>query len=610
MSRWRVLAALAMALVVVAVGFGGCSGLPHSSDVLAGRNVDERVAAPARVIVPPPTPGASIEAVALGFVRAGPAFQQADNQEPVGRSYLEAASVDRWRPTSQVVVYDRDASLVATPVSPTQVKVSTQAVAVVDASGRYRELAPQTPVETVFNLVQVDGEWRVSLPESGFGIWVNTDDFGLLFDAYAVSFPVMGGRRLVPDVRWFATGPRLLTALARAQLGAIPEYLSGAVETGVPDGTRLAVDAVALQDQTATVVLSSAANTSDVQRRRAMWAQFAATLTQVPGVSGVRLEVQGIGRMVVPDQPDVVTSPDQAGYNTVALSTPRSGVLRTGERLTRVDLTRLDAIEAEPGAAAATGGKPELPNIPASLTGLAMSADGSDLAAVSADASALTRWHGTVAIPVDGVGTGLTRPAYEGQSRVWVAGLGSDGAARVWWADTTGGSEPARAVTASWLEGRVPLSVSVSRDGTRLALITRAATGGDTRLDVSGIIRDPSGAPTALAKGYRQAEPLTRLVDSTWIDQRTMAVLGALGDTDGVRVFTVDIGQGVGLRRVGLTDPALALGTPVAGARALVAAGGNRGFAVMTSAPSVVVRAGSTWRRLGAATELAIPPAP
>lgn len=609
MSRLRGLVVVAMLAAVIASGFAACTGLPANSGVLAGRKVDERVAAQARVIVPPPAPGASMEAVALGFIRAGAAFQEQDNQEPVGKSYLAPSSVDRWRPTSLVTVFDRDASLVATAVSPTQVTVSTQAVAVVDGGGRYRELAPQTPVEAMFDLVQVQGQWRVSLPESGFGIWVNTDDFGLLFDAYAVTFPAVAGRRLVPDVRWFPTGPRLLTALARAQLGGVPEYLSGAAETAVPDGTKLAVDAVAVQDQIATVVLSSAANTSDVQRRRAMWAQFAATMTQVPGVSGVSLEVSGIGRIVVPDAPAVLTSPDQVGYNPVALTTPRVGLLRVGERLARVDLSRLDAIDAEPSIPTTPAGRPELPTIPVGYTGLAMSPDGADLAAVSAGATSLSRWHGTATVPVEGLGTSLTRPAYEGQSRLWVAGLGADGMPHVWWVDATRASvAPARSVNTSWLQGRVPLSIAVSRDGTRLAVTTRAVAGGDTRLEVCGIVRDPSGAPTGLAKGYRQGEPLTRLVDATWIDERTMAVLGGLEGTEEVRVFTVDLGQGVGLRRVGLTDPTL--GTPVPGAKAVVTAGGNRGFAVMTSGPSVVVRAGSTWRRLAGASELAVPSAP
>lgn len=600
--------AVAVALVVL-LGLGACSGLPTTSAVLEGRRVDERVAAQARVVVPPPVKGASMEAIAVGFLRAGAAFQEADdNQQPVGRSYLAPGSEDAWRPTSSVTVFDRNASLVATTVSDHQVKVRTEAVAVVDAAGRYRELAPSTSVEVVLELVRIDGEWRVTLPENGFGVWLSTDDFGLLFDAYAVTFSA--GRRLVPDLRWFATGPRLVTALARAQLGGVPEYLAGAVETGIPEETRLAVDAVAVQDQTATVVLSSAANTTDVQRRRAMWAQFAATLTQVPGVSKVSLEVVGVGPVVVPEATGSVSSPAEVGYNTVAPSALRTGILRSGERLARVDLTQLDDIDTEPTMRSAGPGTTELPAIPATYVGLAMSADGSDLAAVSVDGGSIVRWLGTSQARVPGLGSSLTRPAYEGQGRLWAAGLDSGGSAAVWSVDAAATvGAPAQPVDAAWLAGRVPLALAVSREGTRLAILTRAATGGDTRLDVAGIVRDAAGRPTALAKGYRQGEPLTRMVDVTWIDDRTLAVLGALGQDDGIRVFTVELGQGVGLRRVGLSDPALGLGTPVGGAQAVVTAGSSRGFAVMTNAPSVVVRVGSTWRRLGAATELVVPPA-
>jgi hypothetical protein len=179
----------------------------------------------------------------------------------------------------------------------------------------------------------------------------------------------------------------------------------------------------------------------------------------------------------------------------------------------------------------------------------------------------------------------------------------------VWSVDATGpvGAE-AQPVDVSWLAGRVPRALAVSREGTRLAILTSDPSGGDTRLDIAGIARDGTGRPGSLAKGLRQGEPLTRLVDVTWIDDRTLALLGSLGQDDGTRVFAVDLGQGVGLRRVGLNDPAIGLGSPVPGAQSVVTAGSSRGFAVMTSAPSVVVRVGSTWRRLGAATELVVPP--
>ncbi len=601
MTRWR----RAPVAAAVALLVGACSGLPTSSPVLAGRDVGEQVAPQARVVVPPPARGASIESVALGFVRAGAAFAESDErQEPVGRSYLAPATADRWRPASSVTVFDRYESLEATPVGPDRVRVSAVAVAVVDATGRYRELGPQTVVETVFDLVQVDGEWRVRLPEAGFGIWVTTEDFGRLFGAYAVTYPARGKPRLVPDVRWFATGPRLLTALARAQLGAVPDYLAGAVETGVPEGARLAVDAVAVQDQTATVVLSSAANTSDVHRRRKMWAQFVACLTQVPGVSAVRLEVSGVGRIAVPDVADSVSSPSQVGYDGLASAAPREGILRVGERLTEVDASRLEDVDAPP---AATPG-PQLPCIPLGYTGLAMSPDGADLAAVSTDGTTLRRWHAGAPVPVPVPGSALTAPVYDAQSRLWVAGVGPAGTPRVWWVDaSTDTAAAAQEVDVPWLHGRVPLSLSVSGEGARMAIVSSFPGEPETRLDVAGIVVDPSGRATALATGHREAEPLVRLVDVAWVDDRTVVVLGALGQQE-TRVFTAGLGQGVGLRRGGLPDSAGALEAPVPTARAVVAVGASRAVAVVTSDQGVLVRVGGTWRRLGAATELAVSP--
>ncbi|MBK7273077.1 MAG: hypothetical protein IPI13_07860 [Actinomycetales bacterium] len=90
----------------------------------------------------------------------------------------------------------------------------------------------------------------------------------------------------MPDVRWFAGGPRLGTALARAQLGPVPDYLAGAVETGFPADVTLAVDAVSVDAGIATVVLTPPASAMDLAHRRAIWAQLVATLLRVPGVQG------------------------------------------------------------------------------------------------------------------------------------------------------------------------------------------------------------------------------------------------------------------------------------------------------------------------------------
>ena len=67
----------------------------------------------------------------------------------------------------------------------------------------------------------------------------------------------------MPDSRWFPIGSRLATTLARAQLSAVPAHLAGAVTSGVPTGTRLAVNAVPVDNGKALVNLSSEALSAD-----------------------------------------------------------------------------------------------------------------------------------------------------------------------------------------------------------------------------------------------------------------------------------------------------------------------------------------------------------
>ncbi|MEI2732854.1 MAG: LpqB family beta-propeller domain-containing protein [Dermatophilaceae bacterium] len=594
----RGLVASGVTLLAGLMVLGGC-GLPTTGPVVAGRPVDENVIPQARVVVPAPAPGAGPGDIVRGFLQAGAAFQETgDRSAPVAVSYLAAASVSRWRPTSSVTVYDRNSPLVIDASVPGTATVSVPAVATVDEGGRYRELAPGTTATLTLGLVQEQGEWRVQLPDGGFGMWLSTDDFGRLFEAFRISYAAVGAKRLVPDVRWFPLGPRLATALARAQLGPVPDYLKGAAETGVPDGTRLAVDAVAVEGGVATVVLTSAATSADVGRRAQMWAQFVATLTQAAGVQSVALEVQGSGRLSLQEVRSPVASVQDLGYST-AVTAPTRALVRLGDQLVPVDPTRLDE-----GSTAPAAGLPELPTVGAGVGALAISADYTDLAGLSS--SGLVRWHARVPERVDVPGTVLAPPAYDSRGRLWVGGQSSTG--QVWTLDAAASGSAAESVDAPWLGTRAVLALAPSGDGTRLAVVSRGADPTDTQLDVAGIVRDPTGRPTALAKGYRQGEPLRRISSVTWVGDLTLAVLAVDADGGQVRPYVVDVGQGVGLRRRGIADPRDTLVAPVDGARRVVSTGGLRGLVVVTDEPRVKARSGGGWRVVGSASDLLMPP--
>ncbi len=630
-SRWLGVAALLSVLATV-----GCSGLPTSSPVQSGRSVNEKVQPEVRIVAIPPGVGASPEQIVRGFLQAGAAFQEnSDNGQPVAHAYLAPGSVARWRPTSSVTVFDRLRTVAVEGLQGDRVRASVTVVAVVDDTGHYREVAPGTVANVDFGMVRVSGEWRVELPQDGFGVWLNTDDFGRVFDPHRVHYPTLVGKRLVPDVRWFPGGPRLATALARAQLGAVPDYLSGAVDTGFPTEATLAVDAVNVDSGVATVVLTPSASAVDLARRRAIWAQLVATLLPVPGVQGVVVEVQGAGRLAVPEVTGPLRSASDVGFGVEPVPLPRTAVLRSGERLTRVDMARLDDLEGLAGlvnpttgptatAGGSTGGDvappPQggsgsggssaadaaLPTIPTAYLAVTVSADGADLAAVAAGGGEVARWHDRQRVPLSVPALGLVRPSYDQLGRLWVAGT-DDAGGRLWTFDARTAAGSGTPVTVSWLAQRTLVALGVSRDGSRVAVVSTAPDGADRRLDVSGVVRDSAGRPTSLAAPYRQGEPLDRISDVVWIDDTTMAALGSVGDGEAVRPWLVQLGQGVGLRRIGIADPTTNLVPVAASARYLVSTSGPRGL-VVTSPAGVLVRVGGSWRAVEGVTEIAVAP--
>ena len=235
----------------------------------------------------------------------------------------------------------------------------------------------------------------------------------------------------------------------------------------------------------------------------------------------------------------------------------------------------------------------DLPKIPDTYVNLATSSDGSEIAGVSTSRADLARWRGGSLTTVAPFGTALTNPMYASDGRLWIAGLASGGP-RVWSFDgatVTGGPHE---VTAPWLDGRQVVNLSVSPDATRLAVLSKLPNDTDYRLDVAGIVRNNTGLATALAEPYRQGEPLVRFLDVTWLDQVTMAVLAREKEGAPPRPFKVDLGQGVGLRRVGQLELDQTLIKELPDATSLTSRGGVRGLVVMT-AQAAFLRAGNAW---------------
>jgi len=316
--------------------------------------------------------------------------------------------------------------------------------------------------------------------------------------------------------------------------------------------------------------------------------------------------VQYVGKIPVPNLSPVLSAIGDLGYVSDAPPPPTRGILRGADGLTAIDPQQVDDLGARGKQTVPQPPAQDLPVVAPGYTDLAMSPDGSDLAAVGGDLRELSRWHGSTQVRVPAFGSALTKPSYDTRGRLWVAGL-ADRVPRIWTFDTT---RPQASVPVPldvpWLNGRVVVNLRVSPDGTRVAVISRLPSDQDYRLDVAGVVRSASGEPASLAVPYRQGEPLRRYLDVVWLDPMTMAVLGRVLDADPIRPFLVDVGQGVGLRRRGQLDPAQTLIAPVKDAVSLTTTGGSRGLVVMTSTPAIMVRVGSAWVKLPTGTELVI----
>ncbi|MDV3220037.1 LpqB family beta-propeller domain-containing protein [Intrasporangium sp.] len=601
----------ALAGLVVAGAVGACAGLPETSPVTEGRRLDEPINEPQiRVAAQGPVPGATPEQIVRGFIRAG---EDESETHDTAKVYLSHASVDLWRwAAKETVIYNRASDLRIERTGDSTIQVSVAPVGILATNGRYHDVPPGQVIRTTFGLTQVAGEWRLELPEDGFGLWLEASAFDNLYVAAPVHYVTPSGRELVPDTRWFPKGTRLATSLARAQLEPVPPHLAGAVITGFPASTRLAVNSVPVESGHAQVNLNDAARAAGLEERRAMWAQLSATLARAfvssisISVEGTEFELAGLGT--------TLSSPQEVGYGFTPAPVFDSALIRNGETFKRIDPTFIpDDLPAQDrrrdGSQSLAPDDPD--EIPDGWVRLTLSRDQKQVAAIGGDLLELSIWTAKdEPLRFKPGWTGLERPVYDRYQYLWVAGE-KDGTPRIWSLNTAAlvpPPEPAP-VEVPWLGEDDVVALTISADGTRALVITEDAETRATQLSVSGVVRAPNGQPTALAEPLRQAQPLATMQDVTWLDRESFAVLGRLSDRDEIAPWIGHVGAGLdGLRvRFGQTDPTRERLRPVPGARTITTAGGLRGLICITADGHVFAKAGLGWREIATGTDLLVP---
>lgn len=518
MQRWRLLVAAAVSLVLLAA----CAGLPTSDGVQQGGPVlgQDRQGVP--VLPLAPNSGADPVQIVNGFLRANVGFQ---DDHAVAREYLTPSLGQNWRPTSQVVIYQGSPS--TSEVDRDTVEVRLTVTATLDASGQLTEAPAGTEQRHRFEMQSVADQWRISEFPSDYGLFLNVNDFRQMYQLRSITYLSSVRDEYISDPRWFPAFDGQVTALARAQVQPVPEYLRGAVRSGFPTGVELAAASVPVNPGTgaATIDLTGGEAASEDQARW-MWIQMAQTLTSA-GVSQVLLQRSG-HLLAAEGVEDSLGNPSALGYTSPA-NPVQYALLRVFDQLEFVDASHygLGTYQPRPDETL-----PSVPSIEMRWVDLAAAPDAGQLAAVSFDRTQLSRWEDGDAYVHRSIGTELTPPGFDRSGGLWLAGTHSSDQGpvpRIWWLRGDRGltGDVARHVRIEWLDQNWRIGhFKVSPDETKAVLHVIDRVSGEHSLLLTAIVRDDRGVPTTLTSPRPIAPTLTSISDVAWAGAGELFLLG------------------------------------------------------------------------------------
>ncbi len=534
----RVLAAACV--MTVAAALAGCVAIPTSGPVTAG---DGEVLEQDRVVVlaQGPQADAGPTGIVEGFLLAADAEVISDFD--VTREFLAPSERSEWDPGAGTIVASQRK---VEQTGDAQVTVTLAVTAKVDGEGRYLE-SPAEAVETLrYELVQdARGDWRIAhAPDV---VVVSSQRFAQQFRETHLHFLTPDRTSFVQEVRWFRD-KNVPTAIVRALLAGPSPWLRDAVTSALPTGAQLKPEAVSVEQGVADFALEPARSVLDTDRGLLL-AQLEASL-RPQGITGLHVRAGASGG-VLEGVPAVLPTLEPAELEI--LVDGRSFVVSGGTPTPVAGVG--DVVGASPSAPA-------------------RSTDG-EVRVALADASTL------VTVPGDDgeqrtllSGTDLAAPSVDRYGWVWTSR--SSIAGRL---DAVRPDGTAVEVSGDWLAGRAVQAVRVSRDGSRVAIVSSGSDG--PTLDVAGVVRDADGAPLTLGSSVRAGASLVPTDSLVWVDDVTLAVL-AEGDA-GPTPYLVPV--------AGTSEPLPA----VVDATDLVADRGERTLYVVTAAGDLLRYQGGTW---------------
>lgn len=556
---------LVAVLAVAALLLGGCASIPTTGPVREGSG-EVSDSNPFVPFAEGPKVGDDPTAIVSGFIRATAAGFVSDFT--VAREYLTADARAQWDPFAQVTVFDSGALTPDHNTLASTVSYSVPVAARIDHGGRLTEASTGTQVDLEFAVAQdAEGEWRISALDDGSLLADAT--FARLFVPVNLVFASQDGEVAVPELRWLPQ-VNVATWAARELVAGPSPWLADAVRTGFVPGTSLEVDSVVVTDGVAAVAVSPQANATPEDRALAA-EQVRLTLTALPGVRNVEVTAGGVP----------LAADDQGSLSREPVPQSVAAVVAGG----RLGLWDGESLRVTADAA---GG------MPAGSSGMATAFESGQVAFLDGKGDVRTtevlEGGADALVPFD---ADVAAPAGDLASRVVIEGeaLVAPSFDRFGWVWSAEQHEPEAIVAVKdggplslevrWLAGREVTSVAVSRDGARVLVVS--TSGSQTVAEVAEVVRAGSGEPIGVGEPLQVGVDLGSVVDAVWIDDVSVALLGAAPAEDMPALYLVGVG--------GRT----AADTGVQGAVSIAARHGDRSITLITADGAVRERSGTGW---------------
>ena len=538
------LLALALAMTLT-----GCASLPVAGPVRIGPDLVPVTDGDSFYYSPSsPSDGASQTEILNGFIAAGTGPQ---NDYAVAREFLSESIRSSWNPNEEVLIQRSTPQVVISHQDTAELVVDVAAS--VDADGKY-QVAPLGLGRVLeFSFVQENSQWRLSaVPDATVLI---RPVFDVVFSGYSVYFLDRQKRFLVPELRWFPATPATGTRLANALLGGPSSWLKPAVVSAIPNGTRLSIDAVTVENGVALVDLTARALVASRSDRSLMKSQLETTLSQLSNVSKVAISIERARQEIL----DTDNGTGEMGVRSLAV---------VGEDGLELLASSQDSIfEA---------GKNFFEQ--SELAEIALSGQSGWIATLTATGVFRTRGDRPGAeVELIDSRAAIADIEFDPQEYLWSVsrGLGSEIIA------TSPGLEQS-IVGAPWLTGQSVRAFEISPEGSKIAMLVQGSR--RTRVLVSAVIRNSSGTPIELTEPLEVAGELANPSSVSWVDQITIATLNTASGSTSALLSTI----GGTSRQM----PALP------GTRKIVAAGTSSQLYLLTETGELFSFRGSAWTPL------------